>query len=551
MGVGPHLPNLAVQDQVIHSPSWGAAAFGPAYLLAMRAYRHAGGLILAIVLFVAAQLYPDPLASLGQLPLVVLVAAWGATVVGGRRVAWRTRRWQDFADFLACQRAWDRWGKGGLAVAAVLIALDYLLRTAAPPRGLRAREILESAIMAAVGGVGAIGAWWYVRRHRERLRPWQRLGLRALVVVFALVCVLGVFSLLIALYLPDAADLTLGGSMFVGGVVAAIAAWQYGRRTARRLWWLRLLLRLLVLAGAFVAAAGALLVLRTLRLPEVASGVTVGITLLLGLILAAWPAAWRDQRAARQDRGVEVRRPAPRAVHLRTALDAVALMARRPVLILPLLVTVVIQRQVMDLVPYVPGQDPELVNPLEFARPVVLFWLASIGTFMLHIFAVAIVSHIAAQLELARPVSPGAALRRALIRLPASLGAYLVFFVRLFVGFLLLIIPGIVAFVRGALLAQAVVLGYAGPFRAFPVSAELLRGHWWRMAFLLAVEAGLVAILSLALGKVPPVGQYVAGALEATWVAVTLTLLYVRLGGATQPALASTLRVRALEMSGP
>ncbi len=534
MGVGPHLPNLAVQDQIIHSPSWGAAAFGPIYLLAMRAYAHALGFIVVIVLLVIADLYPDHLESLEWLPLAVLAVAWFASALGGKRVAWRMRRWRDFGDFLACQRVWDRWGKGGLAVAAVLIALDWLLRTVAPPRGLRARQILEYAIIVALGGAGAVAAWWYVRQHRRRLRPSQRLGLRGLAVALALVCAASVFALLDALYKPDAADLSLGASMLLAGMIVAVAAWQYGRRTPRRLWCLRLILRLLVLPAAFVAAAGALAVLKTLRLPELASDAAPVTILVLAVIVVAWPALWRDPQAAGQTQGGVVDKPlAPRGVHLRTALDAVVLMARQPLLMLPLLVTIVIQGQLsaVELAPYVPSQDPGISSPQDLLRIAARLWLVIITGGVLQTFAVAVVSHMAAQLELAQRMSLGAALRRALIRLPASLGAYLVFFVRLFAGFLLLIIPGVVAAVRGALLPQAVILGNAGPFAAVRVSGELLRGHWWRMFFLLAVEFAVVLILVLSLGKVPHVGYYVATALEASWVAITLTLLYLRLGG--------------------
>ena len=557
MGIDPRFSNLAVQDQVIHSPSWGAAAFGPIYLLAMRAYAHALGLIVVIALLINAQLYPARLESLGWLPLAVLAVAWFASALGGKRVAWRTRRWRDFADFLACQRVWDRWGKGGLTVAAVLIALDWLLRTAAPPRGLRAREILASAIIVALGGAGAVATWWYVQQHRQRLHPWQRRGLRALAVASVLVCAAGVLALLNALYTPDAAALFLGASMLLAGMIGAVAAWQYGRRIPRRLWWLRPMLRLLVLPAAFVAAAGALAVLRTLRLPEAATtAVIVGI-MALAVIVVAWPALWRDPQAAGQPlSGVLGKPPAPRrGVHLRTALDAVVLMARQPLLMLPFLVTVVIQGQLgaMAPLPGVPPEDPSIFSPQDLLRIVAQIWLVVIATGLLQTFAVAVVSHMAAQLELTQRISLGAALRRALIRLPALLGAYLVFFVRLVAGFLLLIIPGVVAVVRGALLTQAVILGKAGPFGAVRVSGELLRGHWWRMFFLLAVEFAVAAILIsvLALGKVPRVGHYVATALEASWVAITLTLLYLRLGGpvgGTAPESAAASSTRSLKL---
>ncbi len=159
------------------------------------------------------------------------------------------------------------------------------------------------------------------------------------------------------------------------------------------------------------------------------------------------------------------------------------------------------------------------------------FSLVILAGGVLQTFTGAVASHMAAQIELAQRISPKAALRRALIRLPILLGAELALLVRVFAGLLLLIVPGIVAIVRGALLAQTVILGNAGPFGAIRISGELLRGHWWRMFFLLAVELAVAFGLSSVLGKVPHVGDYIPAGLETSWVAVTLTLLYIRLGG--------------------
>ena len=527
MGINPRLPNLAVQDRIIHSSSWGAAAFGPVYLLAMRAYAYGVSLSLVIILFVAAQLYPGRPKPLEWLPGVALAVAWLASAMGGKRVAWRTRRWRDFADFLACQQAWDRWGRGGFALAAVLIAVDWLLRTVAPTRGLRARQILDDAIMVALGAAGTVAAWWYVRQHHQRLHAWQQLGLRALTVASALICAVGIYALLHNLYLPDAADISLGASMFLAGLIVAVASWQYGRRTARRLWWLRLSLRLLVLPAAFVAATGAFAVLSALRLPESAAQAVMGLITVLGLLVVVWPDPWRRPQAVEAQGRLAANSPVPRGVHLRTALDAVALMARRPILVLPLLVAAVIQGELGAMLARdVPSQDSQ--DPW---RIILQLWPMTVFGAVLNTYALTMVSHVAAQVELAQRISFGAAVRRALIRLPAALGASLVFFVRIFVGFLLLIVPGVIAFVRGALLPPAVVLGNAGPYGAFRLSADLLRGHWWPMFLLLAAELVISFILTSVLGKIPRVGYYVSGALVSSWIAITLTILYLRLGG--------------------
>ncbi|MDI6771537.1 MAG: hypothetical protein QME77_03005 [bacterium] len=534
MGIDPHAPNLAVQDQVISGPSWGAAALGPLYLLAMRAHTHALGLTLAILLLAFARFHPERPESLEWILAAVLAAVWFASVVGGKRAAWSSRRWRDFADFLACQRTWDRWGKGVLAVALVLVGLDRLLRAAALHRWPGAGEILGEAVAVGLFGASAVAAWLYLRRHHGRIRPWQRYCLRTVAVASTLACVASASTMLDKLHLPDAADLLMGGSMFLAGLMVAATAWQYERRTLRRQWGLRLALRLAVLPAVFVAAAGALWVFKTLRLPEAVTDAAIGTILVLGVLAVAWPALWRDPQAVRQAQDeVMDRRPPPRGVHLRAALDAVTLMARQPLLMLPLLVGAAIQGWLFSLVvlPDAQTPNPGALGPQGFLGLDSRFWYVTAAVAVLQTLATAMVSHMVAQLELARQISPGAALRKALIRLPALLGAEMTLFVRVFVGLVLLIIPGVVAFVRGALVVQAGVLGNAGPFRAIRISGELLRGHWWRMFFLLALEVAATILLTSTLGKVPHVGQYVATGLGASWVAITLTLLYLRLGG--------------------
>lgn len=51
------------------------------------------------------------------------------------------------------------------------------------------------------------------------------------------------------------------------------------------------------------------------------------------------------------------------------------------------------------------------------------------------------------------------------------------------------------------------------------------------MFFLLAGEFVVALALSATLGQVPHVGRYLAPGLVTSWIAVTLTLLYLRLGG--------------------
>jgi hypothetical protein len=78
----------AYRRRVIESASYGAAFFNWIYLAAMRAWGH-----MLLALIITAVFWP---------------AAWIVYGIYGKRIAWKTRRWRDFDDFLACQRAWTR-----------------------------------------------------------------------------------------------------------------------------------------------------------------------------------------------------------------------------------------------------------------------------------------------------------------------------------------------------------------------------------------------------------------------------------------------------------
>jgi hypothetical protein len=108
-----------VVSRVIHSPSWGAFAFGPIYLAAMRAWWHA--LILFLAQFVGRSLEQSATdAGSVYLGAVVQLVPWIIYTWTGKRLAWSHRRWRDFDDYLACQRLWDKWAKG---VAVTMLAL--------------------------------------------------------------------------------------------------------------------------------------------------------------------------------------------------------------------------------------------------------------------------------------------------------------------------------------------------------------------------------------------------------------------------------------------
>jgi hypothetical protein len=113
------------------------------------------------------------------------------------------------------------------------------------------------------------------------------------------------------------------------------------------------------------------------------------------------------------------------------------------------------------------------------------------------------------------------------------------------IGFVLLIVPGLILLTFWSVVAPVTVLERPGVFSAFGRSWELVRGHGWAvfgtivLVFLLVIVAGIAAeLIGLALGDVGrAVLRWIFDALTQPVVALTssvlyFTLLQVRGGGA-------------------
>ena len=109
------------QVRIINSPSWGVLQFGFVYLGSMRAWVHAG------VLFVAELVGYALRDSAGA---VLILVPLGYYVLKGKRLAWTSRPWRDFDDFLSCQRYWDTAAKALLGIGVVFVAVSSLLKLA-------------------------------------------------------------------------------------------------------------------------------------------------------------------------------------------------------------------------------------------------------------------------------------------------------------------------------------------------------------------------------------------------------------------------------------
>ena len=107
------------QSKIINSGSWGAT-LGIFYLIGMQSW-----VWLLIVLGVG--VVSSFLAGIPSLVMMIYL------IVKGKDIAWKTRRWKSFDEFLMVQRTWDFWGKilfgfqmlaiVGLMVAMILVGL--------------------------------------------------------------------------------------------------------------------------------------------------------------------------------------------------------------------------------------------------------------------------------------------------------------------------------------------------------------------------------------------------------------------------------------------
>jgi len=93
------------------------------------------------------------------------------------------------------------------------------------------------------------------------------------------------------------------------------------------------------------------------------------------------------------------------------------------------------------------------------------------------------------------------ALRSAAPRFPLAIAAVVLYTGLAFGGLLLLIVPGIWAFVAGYFATQVAVMERRGPFNAFWRSSELVAGRWWRTAGTLLLGWVLLSIISYPAGR--------------------------------------------------
>ncbi|HWG61029.1 MAG TPA: hypothetical protein VG253_04880 [Streptosporangiaceae bacterium] len=106
------------------------------------------------------------------------------------------------------------------------------------------------------------------------------------------------------------------------------------------------------------------------------------------------------------------------------------------------------------------------------------------------------------------------------------------------IGFVLLIIPGLVLLTFWSLIVPEIVIGGAGPIQAFSRSWRTVRGYAWKvfgiyiLVFLILVAFNIViSVILVALPSLPRslISSVVSGTLVTPFVALVVTLIYYRL----------------------
>lgn len=127
------------------------------------------------------------------------------------------------------------------------------------------------------------------------------------------------------------------------------------------------------------------------------------------------------------------------------------------------------------------------------------------------------------------------------------------------IGFVLIIVPGLILLTIWAVIAPSIVVEDRGVFEAFARSRELVRGHGWQvfgaivLAFLIVFVVGLVAsIVGAAIGNVGQVIlQTAASVATAPVAALVSSILFFDLGGGSGAPAESMPPASAAEPPAP
>jgi hypothetical protein len=171
-------------------------------------------------------------------------------------------------------------------------------------------------------------------------------------------------------------------------------------------------------------------------------------------------------------------------------------------------------------------RDPTLAesvaNEQQSISQLVLSVITGVIAALVTPFIAGAVSRVVAASYLGREIGPAEALKAALRRFPALLGAFVLVHLLELVGFILCILPGIALMAMFVLVAPAIAVEEIGPVAAMKRSWNLVRPRFWPVLGI-SLLVGLIAnILGQILGTAPALIALVLGGGFA-WIGVALS----------------------------
>jgi hypothetical protein len=117
-------------------------------------------------------------------------------------------------------------------------------------------------------------------------------------------------------------------------------------------------------------------------------------------------------------------------------------------------------------------------------------------------------------------LDPGAALQRALARFFPLLGLGFLYAIAIMIGFVLLVVPGVILIVMWAVVVPACLVEGLGPIESMSRSSALTKGHRWQIFGIMILLGILSWIGSFILGLVlSAAGPVITGIVNLVWTA--------------------------------
>ena len=175
------------------------------------------------------------------------------------------------------------------------------------------------------------------------------------------------------------------------------------------------------------------------------------------------------------------------------------------------------------------------VGPDAFIETFIMIGVGMVLAGVLALLTQAVMLHAAFQAMRHRPVSFGDSLRVGLSRVLPILGLGIVMFVLLLLGFIALVIPMFILLTMWWVATPACVVERTGPWTSLKRSAELTKGHRWKVfgvMFLLAIinsiASGILDIVFGLIGNdvVTILGRLIVAALYTAYGAIAVVMAY-------------------------